>query len=98
MWYLAWYTAQASCLCDYLAAITRLQWKQVSIERRHLWVSAEQHKNGKPHSVPLNDVALQVLEKLKGDHPTHVFTYEGHPIVQVSTGLGVGLDPFPRTV
>lgn len=65
--------------------VTRLQWKQVSIERRHLWVSADQHKNGKPHSVPLNDVALQVLEKRKGDHPTHVFTYEGNPIVQVNT-------------
>lgn len=65
--------------------VTRLQWKQVSIERRHLWVSADQHKNGKPHSVPLNDVAFQVLEKRKGDHPTHVFTYEGNPIVQVNT-------------
>lgn len=65
--------------------VTRLQWKQVSIERRHLWVAADQHKNGKPHSVPLNDVALQVLEKRKGDHPTHVFTYEGNPIVQVNT-------------
>ncbi len=65
--------------------VTRLHWKQVSLERRHLWVSADQHKNGKPHSVPLNDVALQVLAKRKGDHPTHVFTYEGNPIVQVNT-------------
>lgn len=65
--------------------VTRLQWKQVSIERRHLWVSADQHKNGKAHSVPLNEAALQVLEKRKGDHPTHVFTYEGNPIVQVNT-------------
>lgn len=65
--------------------VTRLQWKQVSIERRHLWVSADQHKNGKAHSVPLNEAALQVLEKRKGDHQTHVFTYEGNPIVQVNT-------------
>ncbi|MDE2417890.1 MAG: site-specific integrase [Burkholderiales bacterium] len=65
--------------------VTRLQWKQVSIERRHLWVSADQHKNGKAHSVPLNEAALQVLEKRKGDHATHVFTYEGNPIVQVNT-------------
>lgn len=65
--------------------VTRLQWRQVSIERRHLWVSADQHKNGKAHSVPLNEAALLVLEKRKGDHPTHVFTYEGNPIVQVNT-------------
>lgn len=65
--------------------VTRLQWKQVSLERSHLWISADQHKNGKAHSVPLNDAAMQVLEKRKGDHPTHVFTYEGNPIVQVNT-------------
>lgn len=65
--------------------VTRLQWRQISMERRHLWISADQHKNGKPHSIPLNEAAMQVLEKRKGDHPTHVFTYEGSPIVQVNT-------------
>lgn len=48
-------------------------------------MSADQHKNGKAHSVPLNEAALRVLEKRKGDHQTHVFTYEGNPIVQVNT-------------
>lgn len=67
------------------ANVTRLQWKQVSIERRHLWVSADQHKNGKAHAVPLNELAMQVLLRRQGDHPTHVFTYEGKPIVQVNT-------------
>lgn len=65
--------------------VTKLQWKQISLERRHLWVSAEQHKNGRAHAVPLNEAAMQVLEGRKGDHPTHVFTYEGRPIVQVNT-------------
>jgi integrase len=65
--------------------VTKLQWKQISLERRHLWISADQYKNGKAHSVPLNAAALQVLEKRKGDHPTHVFSYEGNPIVQVNT-------------
>ena len=65
--------------------VTRLQWRQISLERRHLWVSASDHKNGKPHSVPLNDLAMAVLERRQGDHPTHVFTYEGSPIVQVNT-------------
>ena len=67
------------------ANVTRLQWKQISLERRHLWVSATDHKNGRPHSVPLNQAAMDVLERRQGDHSTHVFTYEGNPIVQVNT-------------
>lgn len=44
-----------------------------------------EHKNGKWHSVYLNSHATDVLLRRKGDHPTHVFTYEGQPIVQVNT-------------
>jgi integrase len=65
--------------------VTHLQWKQISLERRHLWVAADQHKNGWAHAVPLNELAMQVLVKREGDHPTHVFTYEGNPITQVNT-------------
>ena len=65
--------------------VTSLQWRQVSLERRHLWVSADQHKNGRPHSVPLNEAAMDVLQRRQGDHPKYVFTYEGKPIVQVNT-------------
>jgi integrase len=65
--------------------VTRLLWGQVSLERRHLFIPADQHKNGKPHSVPLNLAAMEVLMRRRGDHPTHVFAYEGHPIGQVNT-------------
>lgn len=67
------------------ANVTGLQWKQISVERRHLWVSGGEHKNGRPHSVPLNEAALEVLQRRQGNHPIHVFTYEGNPIVQVNT-------------
>lgn len=67
------------------ANVTGLQWKQISLERFHLWVAADQHKNGRAHAVPLNELALQVLLRRQGDHPTHVFTYEGSPITQVNT-------------
>jgi integrase len=67
------------------ANVTRLQRKQISLERRHFWVSATDHKNGRPHSVPLNQAAMDVLDRRQGYHPTHVFTYEGNPIVQVNT-------------
>ncbi len=65
--------------------VTGLHWKQISLERRHLWISAEQHKNGRPHAVPLNELAMEVLGRRQGNHPTHVFTYEEHPITQVDT-------------
>ena len=67
------------------ANVTQLQWKQISLERRHLWVAGNDHKNGRPHSVPLNEAALEVLLRRQADHPSHVFTYEGNPIVQVNT-------------
>ena len=65
--------------------VTRLQWKQISLERRHLWISGAEHKNGRPHAVPLNNMAMEVLVQRQGDHPTHVFTYEGGPVAQVNT-------------
>lgn len=67
------------------ANVKRLQWKQISLERRHLWVSADQHKNGKAHAVPLNDAAMEVLRKRQGGHRDHVFTYEGRAVDQVNT-------------
>ncbi|MEO8655768.1 MAG: beta-phosphoglucomutase family hydrolase, partial [Ramlibacter sp.] len=48
--------------------VTRLQWQQISLERRHLWVSADQHKNGKAHAVPLNELAMAVLVRRQGGH------------------------------
>jgi integrase len=65
--------------------VTRLQWRQISMERRHLWIAADQHKNGRAHAVPLNEAAMSVLVKRQGDHLTHVFTYEGQPVGQVNT-------------
>ena len=35
--------------------------------------------------VPLNHTALQVVREQVGEHPTRVFTFEGHAIKQVST-------------
>lgn len=62
-----------------------LEWRQVDLERGHAWIPGSQHKNGKPHSVPLNDMALAVLRKQVGKHASQVFTYCGAPIDQVGT-------------
>lgn len=67
------------------ANVKCLQWKQVSLERRHLWIAADEHKNGRAHAVPLNTAAMEVLLRRQADHPRYVFTYEGSPVEQVST-------------
>jgi integrase len=59
----------------------------INIERRqlHRWIPGAKHKNGKPHSVPLNEMALSVLRKQIGKHPSRLFTFRGEPIRQVNT-------------
>lgn len=39
--------------------------------------------SGRPY--PLNNMAMDVLTRRQADHPTHVFTYDGEPMVQVNT-------------
>jgi len=60
--------------------VTRLKWSTVDLEKRLVWVEAKDSKTGKAIGVPLNSVALGVLERNKGRHLTYVFTYEGEPI------------------
>ncbi len=67
------------------ANVTGLAWACVDLARRHAWIPGSQHKNGKPHSVPLNDAAMAVLQRQVGRHPTRVFTYQGAPVKQVNT-------------
>lgn len=67
------------------ANVAKLEWVEVSLERRHAWIPASKFKNGKPHAVPLNDVALSVLVAQMGKHPTYVFTFRGKPVTNVST-------------
>jgi len=67
------------------ANVTGLDWKCVDLERRHAWIPGSQHKNGKPHSVPLNETAMAVLLRQVGKHPTRVFTYQGQPVKQLNT-------------
>ena len=62
-----------------------LEWKFVDLDRQHAWIPGSKHKNGKPHSAPLNEMAMAVVRKQIGRHPTRVFTYRGEPVGQVNT-------------
>ena len=44
-----------------------------------------QDKNGRPHSVPLNNMAMAVVLRQVGKHASRVFTYQGEPIGQANT-------------
>ena len=67
------------------ANITGLCWEQVNMERKQAWVHPDQAKARRAIAVPLNDTALEVLGRQKGNHFVRVFTYEGEPVRQVST-------------
>ena len=67
------------------ANVTGLEWTQVDLEKRLAWVHPDQAKARKAIPVPLNAEAVVIIRQQTGKHPTHVFSYLGKPIRQVST-------------
>jgi integrase len=53
--------------------------------RRTAWIHSDQAKARKAIHVPLNSVALAVLPRQVGKHPTRVFTFRGRPIAWANT-------------
>ena len=48
------------------------------------WIHADQAKARRAIPVPLNAEAIRTIQKQHGKHPTHVFTFRGRTITQVS--------------
>lgn len=67
------------------ANVTGLQWSQIDLTRRLAWIHPDQAKARKAIAVPLNAEAVLLIRKQIGRHPTHVFSFNGRPITQVST-------------
>lgn len=65
--------------------VTGLQWSQIDLARRLAWIHPDQAKARKAIPVPLNAAAMHVIQKRMGAHPTHVFSFLGRVITQVST-------------
>jgi len=65
--------------------VLELEWNQVDTERRVCWIHADQSKNKKPFSVPLNTEALLVLEGQRGMHKNVVFPYAGKAMGKASS-------------
>ena len=67
------------------ANILRLQWHQVDLRRRLLWIPADQAKGRQAIRIPLAEAALGVLQRQAGRHKLWVFTYRGKPIRWANT-------------
>lgn len=67
------------------ANVTGLRWTQVDLERRLAWIHPDQAKARRAIAVPLNAEAVSTVQKQLGKHPTHVFSFRGKAVVQVST-------------
>jgi integrase len=65
--------------------VVRLRWSQVDLERRTAWIAADEAKGGEDIHVSLCDLAVEALERQRGKHAEHVFTYKGNPIRYVNT-------------
>lgn len=72
------------------ANVTGLQWGQVDEERKLCWVHPDQAKARRAIAVPLNGEALGIVQKQKGIHTTHVFSFRGKPMTQMSTKAWYG--------
>jgi integrase len=67
------------------ANVTGLDGSQVDMARRLAWVHPDQAKACKAIAVPLNAEAVALVRKQLGRHLTHVFSFRGKPVTQVST-------------
>lgn len=57
----------------------------MDLVRRQAWIHPDQAKARRAIAVPLNAEAVAIIRRQLGRHPTHVFSYRGKPITQVST-------------
>lgn len=66
--------------------VTGLEWGRVDIERRLAWITLDETKGADNLRVPLNDIAVSVLERRQGIHKRWCFTYRGKRIVRANRG------------
>jgi integrase len=68
-----------------LSNVVRLKWAQVNLDLKHAWIKGSQSKNRSPIAIPLNDLAIEVLQQQLGKHHDRVFTYLGKPFEAANT-------------
>lgn len=58
------------------ANVLGLQWCDVDLARKVMWIHPDEAKAGKAIGIPLSAPAIDILRSQIGQHATHVFTYE----------------------
>lgn len=81
------------------ANVLNLEWSQVDLRRRVLWIHPDQAKAGKPIGIPLSEDAVAVLRAQQKQHEKWVFPYRGAPIGKIKTAwrkakLRAGIENF----
>lgn len=66
--------------------VVELEWSQVDLASRMVWIHADQAKGKRSIPVPLTPSAAALIEAQAGRHPTRVFTYRGRPVRSVNRG------------
>jgi integrase len=61
-----------------------LEWAQVDLDRRVLWIHADQSKTRRLITIPLNADAVVVLRGQQGHHPSRVFTWRSQPLTRAN--------------
>jgi integrase len=62
-----------------------LTWGQVHLDRRMAMIEHGDTKNGEALGVPLNDIAMAVLQRQLSKHESNVFTFRGNPLRSANT-------------
>ncbi|WP_418251432.1 tyrosine-type recombinase/integrase [Granulosicoccus antarcticus] len=65
--------------------VSYLKWDQISLERQLAWIHAEDSKNSKALTVPLNRGAMSVLARRAGINEVYAFTFHDQPLHRTST-------------
>ncbi len=67
--------------------VSYLKWNQIDMQRKVLWIHADEAKAGRAIAVPLIEDAMSVLRQRLGKHRTYVFTYgrANKPVERCST-------------
>jgi len=69
------------------ANVLGLTWARVDVNRKIVWVEAEDTKADVALSIPLSKEALDVLKGQLGQHDEFVFTFRGKPIKEIKTAF-----------
>ena len=65
----------------WLLSVPAIRMRKIN-NKRIRWLTRDESKTKKAIPVPLNRLAMTILQEQKGKHPIYVFTYKGNPVTR----------------